>query len=902
MRTTDHVPTQGSSLFDPLGPQASLIRLEEGVRRVWKRRTLPQAVRATRRDGPSWVACVQPLAPDQSRADQVRLLATADLLTRYRTMQGAAARPCVGWAGHGLPVEVAVERSLGPELNRMGQAAFNDACRELARAEELRGVQLADELGLWLDNDDVYATLTPDAVGTVWGVLHRLWQAGRLRQEQRVVPFCPRCATPLSTAEADRHTFEVEVPSTWLLLPWEDEPGTYFLVWTPVPWALVGTVALAVHPQASYVLVELPSARGEAPRRLLLAEAALRRLKTHEYRRVRRLSGKALRSAGYYPPFTFVPAGEQIAGILLSEEVPLEQGSGLMPVTPSFEARSLALAVAHDLPVPHLLDDWGRFDSVVSPWRGLSPLDVAPLVVENLRARGLLFRTEEALTSRSLCPYCRMPLLPLARRVWLVDTGNGSWCLGRDRSWGTPLPIWTCDDCGEVTCLAGLDDLAHRAGEEASQIDPHRPEVDRLTFPCERCGGTMRRVPEIVDVEFEAAVVPCVAGCAGEPAAPGLVVSLEDRSPNWLDDMAEVSALLGGALAWEQAVPLSAGQEWASGEAERRQAADAQRWAAYMGLTPEQAEEAFLRPLWGLAAAGGDQTAGTGRPKAVSALLDRWLQARLHEMAGAVGQALDAADPARAARHLATLPDDLAGWYVSQHSHGGLPAGPVGDEIVSTLTGLLAPFVPHLAEAMFARLASREPDRLSTGGAEGGGSVHLAAWPAPPAAWEDGALLARVALVRRLAALGRAARAAAALAPDQPLNRGVVGLGEEAAALWPGPGPLQDLLAQALVVDGLEVAADAATRLSWHLSLAPDREPAREVSSSTIAEALAALDGGEAAALAGKVRAGLSIRLEAGGQAITLLSDEVQVWPQAPPGWTAAADGALLVSLRLQEF
>jgi isoleucyl-tRNA synthetase len=292
----------------------------------------------------------------------------------------------VGWVGHGLAVEVAVERSLGPEVAGLEEAAFNAACRKLAHAEVARGEQLANELGLWLNIDDSYVTLTPSAVGAVWGALHRLWKAGRLRQEQRVVPYCPRCATPLSAAEAARNCSQAEAVATWLLLPWEDEPGAYLLVWTPVPWTLVGMVALAAHPEASYVLVELSSSSGGAPRRLLLAEAALRRLQAGEYQWVRRLPGKALRGARYSPPFTFVPSGEQMAGIVLSEEVPLEQGSGLMPVTPSFEPSSLALAVERDLPVPHLLD--ARARAPVPGRRGTGVKVAVPLLRDAAAAPG----------------------------------------------------------------------------------------------------------------------------------------------------------------------------------------------------------------------------------------------------------------------------------------------------------------------------------------------------------------------------------------------------------------------------------------------------------------------------------------------------------------------------------
>lgn len=876
--------------FDQLTPEASLTRLEEETRRFWKRHDVPAAARAQRCDGPPLVVYLQPLVPNQPRAAQVRLLATADLLARYQAMQGSAVRCRVGWAGHGLPIEVAVEQSLDPEAAAPDLAAFHHACRQRAEAAVEQGERLAGELGLWLEAGDAYVTHAPQAIGSTWGALHRLWQAGRLRHERRVVPFCPRCATPLSAFEAARCVEQAETQAAWLLLPWEQEPDVYLLVWAPAPWTLVGMVALAAHPETSYVVVELPTQPEGAPpvpRRLLLAEAALRRrpaVLPGETRVVRRLAPKALHGSGYRPPFTFVPAGEQIAGIVLSQDVPLEQGSGLMPVTPAFEARSLALAVERDLPLPRLLDDWGRFDESVNPWRGLSPLDAAPLLVENLRDRGLLFRTETVPVPRSLCPHCRAPLLPLARWVWLVGTDSGPWVLGRDRSWAAPLPLWICDGCGEVTCLAGLDDLAHRAGVEAGDIDPHRPDVDRFTFACESCGGTMRRVPEVVDADFEAAVVPWAADLPGEPDAPRLAVGLGDRHLGWLGDTAELAALLSGSLAWEQAVALDEDSDGPDWDLERGRGGDAQRWAAYTGCTPQEAEDRFLRPLWTLAAAAGPGTDGAARRRSVGQLLNRWLRARLYQVAGAMGQALDAANPGAAAGQLAGLADDLVGWYAPQHPEPGL----AGEEM-NLLCQLLAPFLPHLAEAM-----------VRHGGAGGGAerSVHLASWPAPPSDWQGRALLEQVALVRRLAALGDAARAAAGLKLDRPLSRGEVSWAGEVDVEW--PAALQDLLAQALAVEKVTFLSTAMQQVSWHLSLVKGGEPEREVGPAAIADALASLEPGQAAGLAEQLGAGLSISLQAVGQTVTLLPDEVQVTPEARRGWSAAAEGALLVSLKVE--
>lgn len=908
-------PLEGSGSLDERTPETSLIRLEEEARRFWKHYDVPFAVRAARGGGPPLTVYAQPLAVDDTWEDQVRLLATADLLARYHTMRGAAVRRRVGWAGHGLPVEVAVERSLAAGDAELGEAAFNDACREHALIAAARGERLAGDLGLWLDAGDAYLTLGPEAVGATWSALHRLRHAGRLRQEHRVVPFCPRCATALSPAQAARRAEQAESLAAWLLLPWEQEPGAYLLVWTPAPWTLVGMVALAVHPEATYVLVA-PAAHEEAPRHLLLAEAALRRRgglpATGEYRVVRRLPGRALRGAGYRPPFTFVPAGEQVAGIVLSDDVPLDRGSGLMPVTPAFDARSLALATAHQLPAPALLDDWGRFDEAVTPWRGLSPLDADPLVVENLRSRGLLLRVERATAPRSLCPYCQTPLLPLARRVWLAETGSGPWIVGRDRTWGIPLPIWICESCGEATCLAGLDDLAHRLGSEAGQIDPYRPAVDRLVLPCPGCGGTMRRVPQVVDADFEAAVVPWAMGPSEEPDAPSLAVGLGDQHLGWLGDSAEVAALLRGALAWEQSVALGEAGDRPVWAPERgrpadagRGAADAGRWAAYAGGTPQQAEESFLRPVWGLAMARAAQAPAAGGD-GVAAILDRWLQARLHQAAGAVGQALETADPGRAAGHLAALVQDLVDWYVPHHAAGSLYGSPLGGDALALLARMLAPFVPHLAEAL-----QRVVPKPGTAGPPGDAgypgstgaesSVHLSAWPSPPAPWQDELLLARMALVRRLTVLGLEARAAARVEAGRRLPRALACLEAEAAAAWPGPGPLYDLLTRALAVAGVEVVSLDAAPISWHLSLAPGREPEREVPAAAIAQALAALDAGRAAAMAAELRAGLSVSLEAGGRAITLLPDEVQATPRPWPGWSAAWDGESLVCLMLSQ-
>jgi isoleucyl-tRNA synthetase len=881
-------------MFDELTSETSFTRIEEQVRRLWRLHGIPEVFWAARQDSSPYLVRQQPLAvAGQPWPEHVRLLATSDLLARYLTMRGFAVRRNIGWECHGLRVEAAVEQSLGPQATDYDLAQFNTACRDAAVEGIRQGEALADRLGIWFDPADTFASMTPGSVGAVWGALRQLWDAGRLKRERRIVSICPRCATPLSAAEEVRSTPEVEARSVWVRLPWDGDSDAYFLIWAPVAWTLAGMVALAVHPEASYALVEMTGRRGRTLIRLLLAEEALSRTLTGDYHLVRRLSAKSLRKARYRPLFTFLPAGQGTGRIILSDAVPLDRGTGLLPVTPSFDPRSLALAQAHDLPIPDLLDNWGGLTDAVTPWRGLSPFDAEPLLVEDLQVRGLLFQEQIEARPRPACPYCATSLVPQIREVWLVETGSDHWTVGRDRAWGAPLPVWACDGCGEQVCVAGLDDLSYRAGLDTTQIDPHRPEVDRLVFPCKSCSGTMRRVLPVVDAAFEAAVLPWTApaqsGLSGRPAeaidserggssARSIAVGLGDRDLGWLGDFTELAALLHGSLAWEQAISLPEGVVGSTWDSGLTPPADVLRWASYAGKMPDQAERDFLRPLWRLVtelAAGAIQPAPS-RKKEDQAILNRWLLARVHQAIGTMTKALDACQPDQAADALSVLVHDLSTWYA--------PPWPEGEEkLLETLSRLLAPFVPHLAEAVHRQLSTRTVE-----------SVHLLDWPASNPAPADRALLAGMALVWRLVALGKIARGQAGLDPAQPLRRAAITFLSQSTTESAELIPYRSLLAQLLGVSRVQFTREVLSARVWQLSYAPAPTVQRTVPVSEIDAALAALTVRETAKLVFQLWEGLSISLQAAGQAVSLLPDEVRV--STRPGWaTAATSGRLLV-------
>jgi isoleucyl-tRNA synthetase len=888
-------------MLEEMTAETSFTRIEEHVRRLWRLHGIAEAFCAPRQDAPPYLVDQQPLAvAGQSWADQVRLLAAGDLMARYLTMRGFAVRHKLGWECHGLRVETAVEQSLGPEGADCDLAQFNAACRAVAVEGIAHGEALADHLGVWFDAADTYNTMTPQAIGAVWGALRQLWDAGRLKRERRVVSICPRCATPLSAAESIRRAPEAEGRSIWVRLPWDGESDAYFLIWTPAAWTLAGMVALAVHPDANYALVEMTGRRGRTLIKLLLAEAALERTLTDEHHVVRRLTARQLRRARYRPLFTFLPAGQATGRIVISDQVPLDQGTGLLPVTPSSDARSLALAQAHDLPIPELLDRYGGLTDAVTPWRGLSPLDAEPLLVEDVRVRGLLFGEQVEARSRPICPHCDTPLLPQIRDVWLVETGSEPWLVSRDRTWGAPLPVWACENCGQQVCLAGLDDLGFRtgldAGPDAGQIDPHRPDIDRITFPCKECAGTMRRVTPVVDAAFEAAVVPWAMPARTEPPQRAidsitsdpsstlprsLAVGLGDRDLGWLGDLTEIVALLRGSLAWEQAIALPEGVVGAAWDSSLTPPADVLRWAAHAGKLPAQAERDVLRPLWHLVsqlAARAAQPLAV-QPREEQAILNRWLLARLHQVIGTVTEALDACEPCRATDALATLVHDLSTWYA--------PPWPNGEEqLLETLSRLLAPFVPHLAEAIYRQIGGRTVE-----------SVHLLDWPSSNPSPADRALLAGMALVWRLVALGKIARGQAGLQLGQPLRRAVITFLSPTTSEPAELIPYKSLLARLLGVARVQFTREAIATKVWQLNLNANDAVERAIPAGEIDAALTALSAREAAKLVFQLWDGRSVSLKVAGQMVTLLPSEVRV--STRPGWAAAAAGGRLLVLEV---
>ena len=476
-----------------------------------------------------------------------------DLVCRYRVMNGRQVTRIAGWDTHGLPVEIEVEKQLGitgkTEIGdhpgaKVSVAEFNRLCRESVWKYKSEWESLSDRIGYWLDYDRPYVTYSNDYVESVWWLLRQLYDKSLLERGHKVLPYCPRCGTALSSHELALGYDTAKDPSVYVLYPLVDGPDRFLLIWTTTPWTLVANFAVAVHPDLPYVEVDC---RG---RRIIVAESRAAHVAPGgeaeplaSYPVVARYTGRDLIGLRYTRPLDVVaaPVGEATQVVVPGVFVTAEDGTGLVHLAP-FGADDYAVARAHGLAFDVPVDLAGRFTGTT--WdaiEGVFVKEADAAIIQRLKEHGFLFRRETVEHTYPFCWRCDTPLLYYPRASWFIRTtairerlldlnahigwhppeigsgrfgewleNNVDWALSRDRFWGTPLPVWVCDgDAEHVEVIGGYRELAERWGRPLPpDFDPHKPHIDGYVWPCRRCGATMRRVPEVIDTWFDSGAMP----------------------------------------------------------------------------------------------------------------------------------------------------------------------------------------------------------------------------------------------------------------------------------------------------------------------------------------------------------------------------------------------------------
>ena len=810
--------------YRPVDTGQNFPALEERTLGWWKERSIFEKSLELRAGNPEWVFYEgPPTANGKPGVHHVLARVFKDIYPRFKTMRGYHVGRKGGWDCHGLPVELEIEKRLGfdrkEQIETYGVAEFNRLCRESVTAYVDDWNRMTERIGMWLDLDDAYLTMTDGYIESVWWILAEFSKQGLLYEGYKVVPYCPRCGTALSSHEVASGYQMVTDPSVFVRFPLVAGPApaggrgrpaapvapaaleaaadglpVSLLVWTTTPWTLISNVAAAVGADIQYANARL------GDEYLILAADLVGAVLGPEATVVETFPGSALVGRHYRPPYEFVAPDKPAWRVIAADFVATDEGTGIVHIAPAFGADDMVVGQANDLPVIMPVDEEARFTAEVTPWAGVFVKDADDSIMDELESRGLLFGRQPYEHNYPHCWRCDTPLIYYAKTSWYVRTtarkeavlaaneevtwypdhlkhgrfgkwleNNIDWSLSRDRYWGTPLPVWRCEN-GHDTVVGSRAQLGELAGRDLSELELHRPYVDEVTFACPECGAEARRVAAVIDAWFDSGSMPVAQWHypfenqeMWEKRFPAdFICEAIDQTRGWFYSLLAISALLTGHTSYRNVLCLghildNEGRKmskrlgnvidpWAILD---KQGADALRWYLFTVSSPwfarrfgpENVDEVirkFILTLWNTysfytlyANIDGFDPAEHDVPVAERSLMDRWILGDLHLLVRKVTAELDHYDAFAAGRAIADFVDELSNWYVrrsrrrfwkSEADADKIAAYLTLNECLVTLAELLAPFTPFLAEELYQNLvAERSPEVAGVGA-----SVRLA--------------------------------------------------------------------------------------------------------------------------------------------------------------------------------
>jgi isoleucyl-tRNA synthetase len=964
--------------FRTVDPRQSFPELEERVLARWRERDVFARSLANREGAEVWSFYEgPPTANGRPGSHHVLSRVFKDVYPRYRTMRGYRVPRKAGWDCHGLPVELEVEKQLGisskQEIEEYGIAEFNRRCRESVFEYVEEWNRLTERIGFWIDLDHPYVTLEDDYIESVWWSLRRLWDAGRLYEGHKVVPYCSRCGTALSSHEVAMGYADVEDPSIYVRFPLlgEDggEAGESLLVWTTTPWTLPGNVAVAVAPAVTYVRARV---QGET---LILAEPLVERVLGEGAEVVGRLSGQELVGRAYKGP-VFALDDREPGGfpVVAGEFVTTEDGTGLVHIAPAFGEDDYAVAAENGLfdPTQHgtlykpVRPD-GTFSDQVSGFEGrfVKDPEVTRALIDDLGERGLLFREQVYEHAYPHCWRCGTPLLYYAKSSWYVATSqvreellanneqigwhpehikhgrfgkwlenNVDWALSRDRYWGTPLPIWECrgEECDGRFCAGSVAELRERARGEVPD-DLHRPYIDEVTLDCQECGGEMRRVESVIDTWYDSGAMPFAQfhypfeneELFKERFPADFICEGLDQTRGWFYTLLAESTLLFDTSSYRNCVCLGLildpeGQKMSKSKGNvvepwdviAAHGADAFRWYYLTAQQPwsgyrfsvdtvGESVRQFLLTLWNtysfwvlyanaenLGPADFDDDFFTGDE------LDSWALSRLQSTVAEVHERMDEFDCTAAGRAIAAYVDELSNWYVRlsrrRFWEGDRAAFATLRHCLLSVSALLAPFTPFLADEIYANLAGGEGEEFG----ERPDSVHLLDFPEAREGLADPELEEAMKAVRLTVELGRTARAQAKAKVRQPLRKAVIVANEAERAAIEASAPL---VKTELNVKELDFVTEEAELVSY--AVKPNYRALGPRFGKRMPQVAAAVESLDPRHVAEVMADGGQVGINIEGDEHTIGADEVTLALQPLEGYEVEAEAGHAVALQL---
>ena len=828
-------------MYQKVSTDMNFVARELDTLAFWKEHKIFEKSVALRKGAPAYTFFDgPPTANGKPHIGHVLTRSIKDLIPRYKTMKGYDVLRKAGWDTHGLPVELEVEKQLGldgkEQIEAYGVEPFIKACKESVWKYESQWEEMSDRVGFWCDMKDPYVTYHDNYIESEWWALKTIHEIGLLYKGHKIVPYCPRCGTALSSHEVAQGYHDVKELSAIAKFYVKGDPKTAFLAWTTTPWTLPSNVALVVNAHEDYVTVQKD---GE---NLILAAALVASVIGENAEIVSRCKGEALVGTEYEPLFD-LPVnfkGKKGYRVVADDYVTLTDGTGIVHTAPAFGEDDNRVGKEWDLPFVQLVNTSGHMCGG-TPWDGLFVKEADRPILDALKASNKLYAALPFEHSYPYCWRCDTPLIYYARESWFIkmtavkdkliafnrsvnwipDTikegrmGNFlenviDWGVSRERYWGTPLPVWTCE-CGNVHVIGSKAELRAMSDNCPDEIELHKPYIDRVDVRCPKCGKIMKREPVVIDCWFDSGSMPFAQWHYPfenkeifERRYPAAFISeAVDQTRGWFYTLLAIATCLFDKAPFENCLVLGLvcdkdgkkmskhiGNVVAPKDVLDKQGADAVRWYFYTASAPwlpsrfsgenvSEYQRKFLSTLWNTYAFyilyadidEFDPTKHSLKRENLS-VMDRWILSRLQSLILSVDDNLDHIRITEAGRDLMTFVDDLSNWYVRRcrERYWGSEMTPDKEAaymtlytVLKTLSQLCAPFVPFMSEAMYQNM-------VRSVNANAPESVHLCDFPVADESFIDKELEAGMDRVLEIVTLGRAARNNASCKIRQPLS------------------------------------------------------------------------------------------------------------------------------------
>ena len=960
-----------SVVYQKVDTNLNFVDREKQVEKFWKENHIFEKSMEDRKDDPTYMFYDgPPTANGKPHIGHVLTRVIKDMIPRYRTMKGYMVPRKAGWDTHGLPVELEVEKKLGldgkEQIEEYGMEPFIQQCKESVWKYKGMWEDFSSTVGFWADMENPYVTYHDDYIESEWWALKEIWNKKLLYKGFKIVPYCPRCGTPLSAQEVSQGYKTVKERSAIVRFKVVGEDA-YFLAWTTTPWTLPSNVALCVNPTETYCKVK--AADGYT---YYMAEALLDKVlgklgseETPAYEVLEKYVGKDLEYKEYEP--LFACAGEAAAKqkkkahfVTADNYVTMSDGTGIVHIAPAFGEDDSRVGRDYDLPFVQFVDGKGDM-TAETPYAGVFVKKADPLVLQDLDKEGKLFDAPKFEHDYPHCWRCDTPLIYYARESWFIkmtavkddlirnnntinwipeSIGKGrfgdwlenvqDWGISRNRYWGTPLNIWQCE-CGHMHSIGSRQELFEMSGDErAKTVELHRPYIDEITLKCPECGGTMHRVPEVIDCWFDSGAMPFAQHHYPfenkelfEKQFPADFISeAVDQTRGWFYSLLAESTILFKQAPYKNVIVLGHvqdenGQKMSKSkgnavdpfDALEKYGADAIRWYFYINSAPwlpnrfhgkavQEGQRKFMGTLWNTYAffvlyANIDNFDPTKYTLDYDNLpvMDKWLLSKLNSVVKTVDDCLANYKIPESARALQEFVDEMSNWYVRRSRERFWAKGMEQDKInaymtlytaLVTISKAAAPMIPFMTEEIYQNLVrSVDKDAIE--------SIHLCDFPKVEEAWINKELEDDMEELLKIVVLGRAARNTANIKNRQPIGTMYIKADKEMGQFY------TDIIADELNVKEVKFANDVESFISY--SFKPQLRtvgPKYGKLLNGIRTALAEINGTEAM---NELRSTGLLTLDINGNKVELSEEDLLIETAQTEGYVTEADGDISVVL-----